>query len=312
MTLLRSTSPDQARMPRLAAVLSLVASMSLTGANVPFGKAVMAEMPVEVFLVFRFAVASLALAVLVRGEPGPLLRTMSRRQTVSLVLLGFVGSVLFTFFLLEGVKCTSGADAGIITATLPAVVALLGLFVLGQRLAANQFAMVALAVAGILIMQPASAAAGTGALIGNLLVGVAVLCEATFVLLSQGMSAVYKPIRLSLGVSVVSLLASVPFAATALLDFDWASVSFGIWGLATWYALSASALCTILWYRGAAHVETWMAGLATAALPVSALAVSALFLGEEIGIVRMLGAAFVISAIALGALAPGRLEQGRS
>ncbi|HXF53454.1 MAG TPA: DMT family transporter [Hyphomicrobiaceae bacterium] len=312
MTLPYSTSPDLARVPRLLAVLSLVASMSLTGANVPFGKAVMAEMPVEVFLVFRFAIASLALALLVRTEPGPLLRTMSPGQTVSLAMLGIVGSVLFTVFLLEGVKRTSGADAGIITATLPAVVALLGLFVLGQRLAASQFAMVALAVAGILIMQPASAAGGTRALIGNLLVGLAVLCEATFVLLSQRMSAIYRPIRLSLGVSVVSLLASVPFAATALLDFDWTSVSPGIWALATWYALSASALCTILWYRGAARVETWMAGLATAALPVSALAVSALFLGEEIGIVRMLGAAFVISAIALGALAPVKLEQGRS
>jgi drug/metabolite transporter (DMT)-like permease len=237
---------------------------------------------------------------------------MTARQTLSLVLLGLVGSVLFTFFVLEGVKRTSGADAGIITATLPAVVALLGLIVLGQRLGANQVAMVALAVAGIMVMQPASAADGTSALLGNLLVGIAVLCEATFVLLSQGMSAVFKPIRLSLGVSVVSLAVCVPLAAPAALDFDWSSASPGTWALATWYALSASAICTVLWYRGAAHVETWMAGLATAALPVAALAVSALFLGEEIGFVRMLGAAFVISAIGLGALSPGRLERGRT
>jgi drug/metabolite transporter (DMT)-like permease len=302
----------QGPMPRFAAVLSLVAAMTLTGANVPFGKAIMAEMPIEVFLVFRFAVASLALALLVRGEPGPLLRTMTARQVVSLVLLGLVGSVLFTFFVLEGVKRTSGADAGIITATLPAVVALLGLIVFGQRLGANQGAMVALAVAGIVVMQPASAAGGTGALLGNLLVGVAVLCEATFVLLSQAMSAVFRPIRLSLGVSVVSLAVCLPFVAPAALDFDWSSVAPGTWALATWYALSASAICTVLWYRGAAHVETWMVGLATAALPVAALAVSALFLGEQIGLMRILGAAFVIAAIGLGAVSPGRLERGRT
>jgi drug/metabolite transporter (DMT)-like permease len=293
-------------MPRLTAVLSLVAAMSFTGANVPFGKAVMAEMPVEVFLLFRFAVASIALALLVPREPGPQLRAMTARQAVSLTLLGLVGSVLFTFFLLEGVKRTSGADAGIITATLPAVVAVLGLAVLGQRLGANQIARVALAVGGIIVMQQASAATGgTSALIGNLLVGVAVLCEASFVLLSQGMSAVFRPIRLSLGVSVVSLVACLPFSVPAVLSFDWSSVGTATWVVATWYALSASVICTILWYRGAAYVETWMAGLATAALPVAALVVSAIFLGEEIGLVRIAGAALVIAAIGLGALSQG-------
>ena len=259
--------------------------------------------------------ASIALALLVHREPGPQLRSMTTWQAVSLTLLGLVGSVLFTFFLLEGVKRTSGADAGIITATLPAVVAVLGFGVLGQRLGASQIAMVALAVGGILVMQQASAATGgTSALIGNLLVGVAVLCEASFVLLSQGMSAAFKPIRLSLGVSTVSLVACLPFSAAAILSFDWSSVGTTTWVVATWYALSASVICTILWYRGAAHVETWMAGLATAALPVAALVVSAVFLGEEIGPLRIAGAALVIAAIGLGALsqsgpsAPGKVK----
>ena len=51
-------------MPRLAAMLLLVASMAMTGANVPLGKAIVAEMPVTVYLVFRFAVASAALALI--------------------------------------------------------------------------------------------------------------------------------------------------------------------------------------------------------------------------------------------------------
>ena len=37
-------------MPRLAAMLLLVASMAMTGANVPFGKAIVAGMPVAVYL----------------------------------------------------------------------------------------------------------------------------------------------------------------------------------------------------------------------------------------------------------------------
>ena len=57
--------------PRLLAALSLVAAMALTGANVAFGKAIAAAIPVYIFVLFRFVVASLALAPMARGEPGP-------------------------------------------------------------------------------------------------------------------------------------------------------------------------------------------------------------------------------------------------
>ena len=56
--------------------------------------------------------------------------------------------------------------------------------------------------------------------------------------------------------------------------------------------------------RGLPYVETWLAGLATAAMPVAALAMSALYLGETIGPARLAGAALVIAGIVLGALSP--------
>ena len=65
-------------------------------------------------------------------------------------------------------------------------------------------------------------------------------------------------------------------------------------------------ICLWLWYRGLPYVETWLAGLATAAIPVAALATSALYLGEVIGGWRLVGAALVIAAIVLGALASGK------
>ena len=69
-----------------------------------------------------------------------------------------------------------------------------------------------------------------------------------------------------------------------------------------WYTLTASALCTVLWYLGVGRVETWAAGLATAAVPVSALAVSALWLGETISLVQLLGAGLIVAAITAGTL----------
>src|SRR5437660_1901001 len=72
----RQTCAPMPPTTRLSAALSLVAAMALTGVNVAFGKAIVAEVPVYIFVLFRFAVASAALALLVRGEPGRTLAHM--------------------------------------------------------------------------------------------------------------------------------------------------------------------------------------------------------------------------------------------
>jgi len=295
---------------RLAAALSLIAAMTLTGANVAFAKAIVAEFPVYVFILFRFLVASAALALLVRGEPGPKLAAMTVAEWRDLTLMALLGMLGFTVLMFEGLKRTAAADAGIITATLPAVAAVLGVVIAGDRLSRLQGLAIVLAVAGLLLVQAWGTVPGPSTLVGNLLIGGAVLCEASFVLLGKRLAPPYRPLRLALGANLVGLVLSLPLALPQLPAFDPASVRLEMWALGTWYALAASVVCLWLWYRGLPHVETWLAGLATAAVPVSALAVSALYLGEFIGLPKLAGAALVVAAIVLGALAPSTERGG--
>jgi drug/metabolite transporter (DMT)-like permease len=104
---------------RLAALLSLTAAMVLTGANVVLGKVIVAEVPVYLFMLFRFLVSTAALLLLVNREAGPKLRQMTRRQVRDLIGMALLGMIGFTALMLEGLQRTSAADAGIITATLP-------------------------------------------------------------------------------------------------------------------------------------------------------------------------------------------------
>ena len=78
------------------------------------------------------------------------------------------------------------------------------------------------------------------------------------------------------------------------------------WGLAAWYMLSASILCLWFRYRGVGHVETWMAGVCTACLPLSALTVSVVFLGESLSGAQAAGAVCVVVAILMGSLVSRR------
>ncbi len=209
---------------RLAAALSLIAAMTLTGANVAFARAIVAEFPVYVFVLFRFVVASLALALLVRGEPGPKLSAMSRAQWRDLTLMALLGMVGFTVLMFEGLKRTAAADAGIITATLPAVAAVLGVAFAGDRLSRLQQLAIVLAVAGLVLVQAIGDGAWCLDALGNLLIGGAVLCEASFVLLGKRLAPPYRPLRLALGANLVGLVLSVPLALPQLPAFDPASV----------------------------------------------------------------------------------------
>ena len=285
---------------RGAALLSLTAAMVLTGANVVLGKIIVAEVPVYLFMLFRFLVSTAALLPLVYREGGPKLSAMCGRQLRDLTCMALFGMIGFTALMFEGLQRTSASDAGIITATLPAVVALLGLAVMRERLRRPQAAAIGLAVAGLLLVA-AGTERGTQSLLGNLLVVGAVACEASFVLLGKRLTPPYQPLRLALGANLVGLAGAAPLALLST-PFDLGAVSPPMWLLASWYALSASVFCLWLWYRGLPHVETWVAGLTTAAVPVTALMAAALVLAETLDAWKLAGGALVLAAIVLGAL----------
>lgn len=283
------------------ATLLLVASMAMTGANVALGKIIAAEIPTGIYILFRFVVSAAALALLLPTETGPPLTSMRRREALQIALLALVGMIGFTAFMLEGVKRTAAADAGIITATLPIVVSLLGFLVFSERLGARRGAAIAMAVGGIALIQATGRSDGTSTLLGNALVAAAILCEAFFVILGRGLSRRYPPVRLSLAANLAGAVLALPLAGIDGPYFDAAAVRPAIWLLGLWYALSSSVLCLLLWYRGLPHVDASVAGLTTAAIPVVALLVAVLALGESIGPMQILGALLVIAAIAIGA-----------
>jgi drug/metabolite transporter (DMT)-like permease len=227
-------------------------------------------------------------------------------QWRDLTLMALLGMVGFTVLMLEGLKRTAATDAGIITATLPAVVAAFGVVLMGERLSRAQGLAVALSVAGLVLVQATSATRGASTLVGNLLVLAAVLCEASFVILGKRLAPPYRPLRLALGTNLAGLVLAAPLALATTAGFAPGSVTLEMWLLGGWYALSASVFCLWLWYAGLPHVETWLAGLATAAMPVAALVTSAVCLSEAIGSAQLAGAGLVIAAIVLGALGPRR------
>lgn len=285
------------------AYIQLAVAMAMVGANVAVAKATVPYMPVFVFSFVRFAVSIIAVAPLVIVEPGTRFRDLSGRDWVYLTLQSLCGGVVYMVLMLYGLRFTSAMSAGIITSTVPACVAVLAVLVLGERLGARQTAALGLAVLGILMVNTASPleAIAPWPILGNSLVAGAVIAEGLFVIFAKRTAAIDALYRMTLIFNVVGLIAVTPFAAAQLPDFDFASVPLAIWLLPSFYALTSSVLALILWYRGLAKVAASEAAIFTSTFPISTLAVSILFLGEEPQWAHGMGLVCVLTAIVLGA-----------
>jgi len=257
----------------------LIAAMLLVGSNVGIGKSIVAFVPVPVFATLRFVIAVGVLWPLYRWHK---LRLVKRDEWVNLFLQAFFGTFLFTLLMLNGVQRTSAVAAGVITSTIPAVVALLAWLLLKEKPGRRALAAIALAIAGILIINLAQGhSGGPTSLTGNLMVMGAVVCESTYVILSRRLAQTLAPIDICAYTHGFGLLLMLPLGAGALLRFDYASVPGPTWALLIWYGLSASVFSFWLWMKGIRHVPGSLAGVFTAVLPVAAAAYGIAFLGER-------------------------------
>ena len=99
------------------AYFCLALSMLLVGGNIAIGKLVLEELPVYLFALLRFLIASL---VLLPGLALPRVRAgLDGGACRGLFLQAFFGCFLFSLCMLHGVQLTSATSAGIITSATP-------------------------------------------------------------------------------------------------------------------------------------------------------------------------------------------------
>jgi len=288
--------------------LFLIASMLFTGANVGIGKSIVAVIPVTLFSLIRFVIALAVLWPLLRPAK---MRRLNRGEGINLFLQALFGTFGFTLLMLGGVHRTSAVAAGVITSTIPAIVALFSWIFLRERPDARAFASIALAIAGIAVINVAHAGGGhdgaAQSLTGNLMVLGAVCCESLYIILSRRLTQTLAPIDICAYTHFFGFLLMLPVGLPAALSFDYASVPATIWWLALLYGLSASIFSFWLWMKGIRHVPGSIAGVFTAVLPVAAAAYGIAFLGERPAPAHGIALACVIAGIALASFRPRRV-----
>jgi drug/metabolite transporter (DMT)-like permease len=290
--------------------------MALVGSYVALSKPLVLVFPVFLLAWLRFGIGGLAMWSWLRkpaSEP-----PMTARTRWLLFLESFLGNFLFSICMLFGVSMTTAVAAGVVMSSIPAVVAVLSWLFLRERIGWRSAAGIACAAIGIGLFSLQKADAGANAvadasgpfgisraLLGNLLVFAAVVCEASYVVIGKRLTEGLSPKRISAVINLWGFALVTPFGIWAAWQFDFGTVAAPIWLLLVFYALAASMWTVWLWMTGLKVVPASQAGVFTVMLPISAAAIGVLFMGERLTLLQ--GVAFGIALLGLVlATLPGR------
>jgi drug/metabolite transporter (DMT)-like permease len=287
---------------RLFAYGCLALSMSLVGSYVALSKPLVAAIPVFLLAWLRFGLGGLAMLHWLHKPANEPPMTAQTRRLV--FLESFLGNFLFSICMLFGVSLSSAVSAGVIMASIPAVVAILSWAFLRERIVPRVWAAIALAAAGMALLglaQPAlpadanamPPAEGERAWLGHLLVFGAVLCEAAYAVIGKKLTGALGPKRITALINLWGFALVTPLGAYTAMSFDFGAVRPGIWLLLLFYALAASVWTVWLWMTGLKVVPAAQGGVFTVMLPVSAALVGVFVLGEPLG-------GFQVAALGLG------------
>ncbi|MBI4475594.1 MAG: EamA family transporter [Acidobacteria bacterium] len=223
----------------------------------------------------------------------------ARRDVVRLAALGFIGHFIYQLCFIEGVARTSVANSALIIGTGPVSVALLTAVAGHERVTARHWAGAALSVFGIYLLVGRDAELSRETLTGDLLILLANLCWAFYTvgarpLLKRLSALVVTGYSMMIG-TVFYLLAAFPELARQ----DWSAVRLSTWLALFFSGLLALNVAYLIWYTAVQRLGNIRTSMYSNVVPIVAMLVALLWLGERIGAHKVLGAAAILSGLAI-------------
>ncbi|MCF7220727.1 DMT family transporter [Marilutibacter chinensis] len=294
--------PRNNRSAPLSTYASLALGMAVFGSGTPVSKLVTSAFPVFLGSGLRMALAALVLLPFVLADRRNV-RRFDRRDWLLTTAIAAIGMFGFSVFMLFGMQQVSGVVGSVVMSTTPAVTALGAFVFLRERLGWIKAAAVALAVAGVLVLQLGGKSdgpdGGGNPLVGMLLVFGAVCSEAAYTLLGKRASEHARPVTIAGLAAIIATLLFLPFAIHQWPDFEAGRAMPRDWIALGWWGAGTMALGSVLWYRGVSKVPGGTAAGFMGVMPVSALLLSYLLLGEPFVWIHLIGFAIVFASVLL-------------
>lgn len=281
--------------PKIA-LLSVVVAVVLWSSSYVVTKTGVADIPPITFAVIRFLFASVLMGVMALA--GQRIEPLPRDELLRLSLGGLLGITAYFSLQNLGVQRTSAADATLLVASFPAITLLLEIIFRKAKVNLLQLGGIAIAFGGIyLVIDPTTAQATPGRLIGNLLLLATGLAWALYNFATETVVRRHSTFTVIFWQTIFGTAALLPLALTETSLWQPLNVT----GLlnALYLGVFCSTAAFMLYGYGLKSLNPGLVVNLLNLVPVFGLIFAIVFLHEAIGWVQVLGGLIVIGGVTL-------------
>jgi drug/metabolite transporter (DMT)-like permease len=230
---------------------------------------------------------------------------LSKRNLAGFVAISVFGLVPASAFMAWGVARSTASNSALINLTIPIITALLAVAMLGERMTAARWASLLVSLAGVLILSDFDwrhmTLTSNRFLLGNLLVLLSCACSSFYNVCSKELLRRFTPVEvLTIGyflaalVSIPLLCWIEPFSLPSLRHYSSATwIGLILLGVFVW------GLAMVLWMSLLKRLDVSQASVSVYLLPFLGVLISALFLGEKITGMMVLGGSVTLAGTIL-------------
>ncbi len=289
----------------------LVSMVTIWALNYSVIKRAFAEVPAQPFNALRMAIAAVLFlatlggtALAVRGgrRVSSILYTpvrATRAEWMRMAVLGIVGHFCYQFCFARGINGTSVSNSALIIGATPVVVAISSAVLGHERLSLRHWAGAAVSALGIYLVVGHGAAFGGAHLTGDLYMIASVLCWASYSVGAASLVKHHSPLFVTGTTFAIGAVPYVLMSWPAMREVPWLHLSTYVYVAVSGSALLALFASYIIWYTGVQAFGVARTSLYSNLVPVAALIIARLWLGEPITTIKVIGAAAVLSGLAL-------------
>ncbi|HEV8146083.1 MAG TPA: DMT family transporter [Bryobacteraceae bacterium] len=221
------------------------------------------------------------------------------------IIAGVGGQVLAQLGMTWGISKSLASNGAILNLLIPVFTAALASVMLRERVTLLRLACLGIGLAGVFLLsvqdlKQASFLKG-GYFVGNLMILGGTLGSAFYNVYCKGLMRRFQEIEILIFSYVTASVASIPlliwaepFHWSAFRGFDWKS-----WLAFAFLALCMYGLSMILFFHVLQHLEVTVASASLYLVPVFGVVIAAIFLGERLSPVALIGTAITLCATVL-------------
>jgi drug/metabolite transporter (DMT)-like permease len=243
----------------------------------------------------RLTLASLFLLLFLRLKEGTI--APPRRDVLKLIVLGVVGNTCYQFLFINGINRTAASTTSLILTMTPILIALLSAIFIRERIHWIGWAGIMTSFFGLYFVifgNGAGVSVGREGLKGNLMILVGNIFWAVYTVFSKPLLEKMSALRLSTLTLSFGALFYLPLTFRDIARLDWGSVSARSWAALVFSAVFAIALSYVFWYSSVKRVGNTKTGIYSNITPVFTVIFASLFLGERIGLTKVVGTLIII------------------